>query len=90
MQEKMYIIGMAKPKIYQTEEQRQEARRASSRNAYYRRTEKEGKPSRVGELKRENKELRNSFESMFLEIKSEIAEIKSLQLKILAGQKGEK
>jgi len=81
---------MGRRKIYQTEEQKVEAHREVMRNRHYDKAEKSGKPSKIGSLIKENKGLRNSFEAMFLELKSEIAEIKSLQLKILAGQKGEK
>jgi hypothetical protein len=77
---------MGRNKIYQTPEQKAEAHRAIQRNSYYNRTEKSGKPSRIGSLIKENAGLKNQFESMFLELKSEIAEIKSLQLKILAKQ----
>jgi hypothetical protein len=80
---------MARKKIYPTEEARLEARKGSKRNSYYKKTEKEGKPARIAILLKENEDLKNRFESMFLELKSEIAEIKSLQLKILAKQKGE-
>jgi len=77
---------MARKKIYETEEQRLEARRGSKRGSYYRRTEKEGKPARIAILLKENDGLKNKFESMFLELKADSAEIKSLLLKILAKQ----
>jgi len=81
---------MGRKKIYQTEEEKAEAHREVMRTRHYVKAEKSGKPSKIGSLIKENRSLKNTFESMFLEIKSEIAEIKSLQLKILAGQKEEK
>ncbi|MCL1956573.1 MAG: hypothetical protein FWF63_04565 [Fibromonadales bacterium] len=75
---------MGRKKIYQTEEEKAEAHRIVQQNRYYRNTEKEGKPSKIAILKKENKDLKEEFNSMFLELKAENAEIKSLLLKILA------
>jgi hypothetical protein len=77
---------MGRRKMYQTEEEKVEAHREVMRKKYYEKVEKDGKPTKIAKLNKENENIKKNFESMFLEIKSEFAEVKSLLLKVLSGQ----
>lgn len=94
----MYIHNMK----YKTEQEKKEAKRKCNREYYYRETLKTGKipkPLKNKQTQQEREQdlrelvsglrhdIKSNFEKMFLELKSELMEIKSLALRLLSQGK---